>query len=140
MTVWESAIAGRYGIDSGSLCLFNNCSWECWARVPARHPRSTISTDWNFAADGARPGCAGRAEKGIETRAGLLIDALRAADRATRHGFFVGSSGCAGVGATSRTRARFVEGFQIRRGRVRSSTEGCGGQGYVVEDRPHAIK
>ncbi len=109
MTGWELGNCRRYGLDP-IVVLFNNASWEM---LRAFQPQSRFNDldDWNFA--GMAPSLGGHGER-VRTRRELK-DALERAVARRRQFSIV--EVMLPRGATSRTLARFVSGFQAARAR-----------------------
>jgi indolepyruvate decarboxylase len=107
MTGWELGNCRRYRFDP-IVVLFNNASWEM-LRVFQPESRFNDLSDWNFAAIAASLG--GHGERVTTRRA--LRDALERA--VARRGQFSLVEVMLPRGATSRTLARFVSGFQAAR-------------------------
>ena len=109
MTGWELGNCRRYGLDP-IVVLFNNASWEM---LRAFQPQSRFNDldDWNFAA--MAPSLGGHGER-VRTRRELK-DALERAVARRRQFSIV--EVMLPRGATSRTLARFVSGFQAARAR-----------------------
>ena len=109
MTGWELGNCRRYGLDP-IVVLFNNASWEM---LRAFQPQSRFNDldDWNFAA--IAPSLGGHGER-VRTRRELK-DALERA--VTRRRQFSLVEVMLPRGATSKTLARFVSGFQAARAR-----------------------
>ena len=107
MTGWELGNCRRYGFDA-IVVLFNNASWEM-LRVFQPESRFNDLSDWNFAAIAASLG--GHGERVTTRRA--LKEALERA--VARRGQFSLVEVMLPRGATSKTLARFVSGFQAAR-------------------------
>jgi indolepyruvate decarboxylase len=107
MTGWELGNCRRYGFDP-IVVLFNNASWEM-LRVFQPESRFNDLSDWNFAAIAASLG--GHGERVTTRRA--LKEALERA--VARRGQFSLVEVMLPRGATSKTLARFVSGFQAAR-------------------------
>jgi indolepyruvate decarboxylase len=110
MTGWELGNCRRYGLDP-VVVLFNNCSWEM---LRVFQPESAFNDldDWHFAA--IAPSLGGHGER-VTTRRGLVA-ALEAAVK--RRGVFSLVEVMLPRGVTSRTLARFVEGFKAARAKA----------------------
>ena len=110
MTGWELGNCRRYGFDP-IVVLFNNCSWEM-LRVFQPESRFNDLDDWNFAAMASSLG--GHGER-VTTRRELAMALERAV---ARRGVFSLLEVMLPRGATSKTLARFVAGFQAARERA----------------------
>ncbi len=110
MTGWELGNCRRYGLDP-IVVLFNNASWEM---LRAFQPESRFNDldDWNFAAIASAIG--GHGER-VTTRRELKHALERAV---ARRGQFSLVEVMLPRGATSKTLARFVSGFQAARARA----------------------
>jgi indolepyruvate decarboxylase len=107
MTGWELGNCRRYGLDP-IVVLFNNASWEM-LRVFQPESRFNDLDDWNFTA--MAPALGGHGQR-VTTRRELK----RALERAVaRRGQFSLIEVMLARGATSRTLARYVSGFQAAR-------------------------
>jgi indolepyruvate decarboxylase len=113
MTGWELGNCRRYGLDP-IVIVFNNASWEM-LRVFQPESRFNDLDDWNFAA--VAPALGGVGER-VTTRRELVETLERAV---ARLGVFSLVEVMLPRGATSRTLARFVEGFKAAQERAAAS-------------------
>src|SRR5205807_5319843 len=110
MTGWELGNCRRYGLDP-IVVLFNNCSWEM-LRVFQPESRFNNLDDWNFSAMASSLG--GHGER-VATRRELAAALERAV---ARRGVFSLVEVMLPRGVTSKTLARFVQGFKAARERA----------------------